>query len=420
MVKAEEANGLALSSEQLDVLRRTVAAELTADEFALFGEVVRRTGLDPFAKQIYAIARGSGQYRKVTFQTGIDGYRLIAERTGEYEGQDEPEWCGEDGQWVDVWLKSTPPAAARVKVYRRGRRPSVGIALFKEYAQRDRDGNPLDMWRKMPTNQLAKCAEALAIRKAFANEVSGVYTSEEMEQAANEAPRDVTPRPQSRSEQIDAGRAALVATREAQAEAAAHKAAIQHDWIPDLLALMGPLGGGAALSVLFGDGTKVTPNNLRKYAADHGVPDAVAAQFLFQRFLEMTGARGDDGGDEELAPAPPEPVAYTEDGLPVDEDGVIIEGESRELPFSDPDDEPFEGDGFDPEGFRVAAVSMFDFLARTEGKPVGVNHAIKALGLKAKNVGEAWEKLSEWAAGIKGDKPVELLRKALVAYQMAE
>jgi phage recombination protein Bet len=181
------------TEEQALVLRQSgISDQVTKAELSGFLHLCQRTQLDPFSRQIYLIGRYDRRAGREVFtpQTAIDGYRVVAHRviaaSGETFGYEDTLWCDKSGQWRDAWLAEEPPSAAKVTVLRNGQRFSA-VALFREYVQTGKEGKVLGLWSKMPAGQVAKCAEALALRKAFPHDLAGVYTAEEMAQADNPA-----------------------------------------------------------------------------------------------------------------------------------------------------------------------------------------------------------------------------------------
>ena len=133
-----------ISKEQAHLIANTLCRGTSADELKLFLYQCQRTGLDPFARQIYAIKRWDAAARKEVMgtQVSIDGLRLVAERTGEYEGQTAAEWHDGDG-WIDFWNDSAPPGVARVGVWRKGFKGALyGVASWIEFVQNKKDGSP--------------------------------------------------------------------------------------------------------------------------------------------------------------------------------------------------------------------------------------------------------------------------------------
>jgi|SRR5271169_1877750 len=159
---------IGFDNAQIQLLKTTICKGSTDDELKFFVYACQRTGLDPFARQIYSVPRGGQR----VIQTSVDGFRLIAERTGRYSPGREPTFVHDkEGQLVS--------ATSYVKKQTKdGTWHEVGAsAMMIEY-----DGKNT-FWKKMPYLMLAKCAECLALRKAFPAEMSGLYGQEEMQQA---------------------------------------------------------------------------------------------------------------------------------------------------------------------------------------------------------------------------------------------
>jgi phage recombination protein Bet len=162
MTTAITKTGTDYSREQIDTIKQTVAKGANDSQLALFLQVCKSRGLDPFTKQVYFTPQG--------IIVSIDGFRAIAERTGcyapgptRYEYDDAKNLVAAyvtvrklvAGQWFDI----------------------EESAFFDEY----RGSSPI--WKKMPRVMLAKCAEARALRRAFSSDLSGLYSPEEMDQA---------------------------------------------------------------------------------------------------------------------------------------------------------------------------------------------------------------------------------------------
>lgn len=154
-----------------DLLKKTVGAGLTDLEFDLFVNICKHTDLNPFIKQIYPVKIQG----KLNIITGIDGLRSIAERTGNYSPGREPSFqYDKEGIIIcaTAHVKKRTPDGTWHEV--------SATAFLSEYKPAHGGGS---FWRDKPHIMIAKCAEALAIRRAFPSVTANLYTKDEMEQA---------------------------------------------------------------------------------------------------------------------------------------------------------------------------------------------------------------------------------------------
>jgi phage recombination protein Bet len=183
---------------QLAALQQLGIRDVTKADLQMFLHYCQRTGLDPFSRQIYLIARNTKDGVRQTIQVGIDGYRVIAQRAAKRDGvtlnYGPTIWYDDDEGEHKVWVRPGQPAAASVTVYRAGK-PFPGVARFDSFAQRNKQGDLIGLWPTMGDHLIAKCAEAQALRKAFPHDLAGIITDEEAGQFGRRnapAPRTLT------------------------------------------------------------------------------------------------------------------------------------------------------------------------------------------------------------------------------------
>jgi len=162
-----------MTASDVEILRQSKFKNFEPHEMAYSIKMSGLLRLNPMLNQIHFVKRKNkdGTYA-VTSQVGIDGFRLTAQRAGGYAGSDDA---------VFEYNDNKLPIKAMVTVYRivEGTR-----CAFSASARWDEYYNPLGgQWDRMGHIMLAKCAEALALRKAFPAELSGVLAPEEMSQA---------------------------------------------------------------------------------------------------------------------------------------------------------------------------------------------------------------------------------------------
>lgn len=178
-----------------DIYMKTVFNGLTEDEAVVAYRLAKRRNLDVEAKQIFFVPYTDKQGRRsVVSQTSIDGFRLIASKSGKYGGSVDPKLTVKfkDGTKAVLSHEEYDPSeidhiiSGTISVINTDfPQPQTATALFKSYCKQY-NGNPTGLWATMPDVMILKCAEALALRKAFPQDLSGIYTSDEMEQAKND------------------------------------------------------------------------------------------------------------------------------------------------------------------------------------------------------------------------------------------
>lgn len=189
-----------LNDAQKNLIVTTLGKGCPKEDLDLFFWTCEKYQLNPFGvAQVYAVPRNDrvqdehGEWvdrRRLVTQVGINGLTLIAERSGRFEGVGQPEWCGplrspdDEPRWRNAWLfDDIPPAAARVKVWKTGsREPTWGVAMWSEWAQwgtnrKTKEKYLIGLWATKPAHMLAKCATAIALRRAFQQEFAELRAS---------------------------------------------------------------------------------------------------------------------------------------------------------------------------------------------------------------------------------------------------
>lgn len=172
-------------AEMMKVLQSSLYPGASPDSIKMVLGYCKAAGLDPMQKPVHIVPMWDSKAKcmRDVIMPGIGLYRTQAARSG-CAGVTEPEF-GPDISENIGGTAMTYPAWCRVTVRRRIATGEVVEFTAKEfwkenYATAGKDSSaPNAMWKKRPYGQIAKCAEAQALRKAFP-EIGSEPTADEM------------------------------------------------------------------------------------------------------------------------------------------------------------------------------------------------------------------------------------------------
>ena len=157
------------------LIKATCAPKCNDEEFGLMMYLARTYGLDPLARQIWAVKYQDNQPARIF--VGRDGYLVYANRNPQYDGMETKiEGSGDERTATStVWRKDHA-------------HPTTVSVSMKEYNKKQ--GN----WLTMPDTMLKKVSQSQALRMAF--DITGVYAPEEFAEQEKPPMRDITPEPE--------------------------------------------------------------------------------------------------------------------------------------------------------------------------------------------------------------------------------
>lgn len=162
-----------------NTIKNTVAKDATDDELDMFMHLAKEYNLDPFQGEIYFWKFGD---KDPTIMTSRDGYLKIANQHPAFDGMDSGViYPGDDFKKtqdgvehsLDISNMSKQPQGAYAVVYRTDREVPIRVIIpFSDYNKNNK------VWNNYPSAMIQKCAESMALKRAFS--VSGLVSKEEM------------------------------------------------------------------------------------------------------------------------------------------------------------------------------------------------------------------------------------------------
>lgn len=160
------------------------ANTVTDQELMMFMMMCKGNHLNPWNKEAYCIKYGT---QPATMVIGKDAFMKRASGSTEYDGMTSGIVVinNETGEieyrtGTIIIEESEKIIGGWAEVFRKDRTHSTRIEVsFNEYAGRKKDGTLNNQWATKPATMIRKVAQVQALREAFPESLSNLYTSEE-------------------------------------------------------------------------------------------------------------------------------------------------------------------------------------------------------------------------------------------------